>query len=343
MEEVNMRNMMMRLSILFCGVTIGLSSGWAETASPVMERSSAFVNLRGMGLPAAVWGGGLLVTGVAEPDSGPTPNLFVYERSGREVAALALRVPAAKSRLYRPAVSATGAIGAMCTAVDQQGQTGGFLALLANARATPVFVKLHPFVAQTISFAPDGSLWVLVTPSGLLPDVEKPADYDILWQFDSSGRLLRKMVRLSSLGLAGGEPGVHHRYAFRQYLGVSRDRVSLFVPALKSLIEWDLDGVKRASYALSTPAGWSATQFVNMIVSPDGIVAASMSATAATARQVHILDRGRGQWIPLRQGGEETAGADTELALGFDSDGRIVTATLGDNAVVFSPAGNSLP
>ncbi len=279
----------------------------------------------GSGVRGSVYGGGVFIT-TRQPDSPNSENLFASRpQDTRGPVGRAVWIPGAKALHIKDlAVSQAGVICVTGTATSADGRSGSFLWILDNLTAAPTIVRLYPFTDQAVGFGPDGTIWVLVSVDGLAPPADRPGDYEVLWQFSASGAPLRKVVRLSSLGLPARDNAVYSRFRFLPYVGASRDSVFLFVPQREELLEFSQNGEPRARIEMPSFRGASDYQLAFMKVSPDGVVAASLSDRADKFMSAYVLNSSASVWLPIRKaGGGPTRG---EYVLGFDGE-RIVTGS----------------
>lgn len=255
------------------------------------------------------------------------PNVTLLSPRGDKVAEHSIWPSgSAHVRLRQAAVSAQGAICIEGSALSVGGMSA-FLAFFETASSQPTVIRLFPLIAAAVTHAPDGTLWAQMTPLGALEKWELPKDFEVLWQFDRKGNVLKKMAPLSSLGLPPGMKRIGPFHNHVNQLGVSARSIALFVPETRELIEFDMNGSMQSRFAFPRFQGTDRFALAHMAMSHGGEIAASLNAFGqGTLLRAFRLDRRTGKWLPVRN--EGAGGPSEEIVLGFEGEDLITFSSV---------------
>jgi hypothetical protein len=212
-----------------------------------------------------------------------------------------------------------GRIAVIGSVLSNDGGGTTFLALIASDRQSQTVVRLWPYVANVVTFAPDGTVWTI----GRVRNGEWVVADNVLKRFDSSG------VLINTTQLFTGEdeklkgfplPPPTTDMATLSCLRASKDRVGWLMKD-KNYIEFFPDG---------RVAGWYSPPDCGGMKNAPGYMA--LSATNAVIirisncnhRSYFQLDREAKTWGILEGGRQDPA--KFEVPLGFDGE-TLVSST----------------
>jgi hypothetical protein len=257
-----------------------------------------------------LWSGHALV-GTA-PGSGPQVGIWTITKDGhREDIRFAL--PGASTiGLTDVSRRPDGALALIGGALSSDSQAANFLAWISPDRTRQTVVRLAPYYAGAVTFAPDGTIWV----AGEIV----ARDYDILLHFDESGRRLGSAVPRSTVG--GGAPALSSR------LTASRDRIGWytgFAAGIGQYIELTPNGelIDRFPGVPLPGHEWRARS-VALSENNDVIVYLEGGGKEHGAQRMYTLDRLNRAWVPL----ELPTGQSYQAVVGFEGNAQGNTLVL---------------
>lgn len=182
-----------------------------------------------------------------------------------------------------------GALALIGVAFSNDSQAGSFLAWISPDRTRQKVVRLTPYSAGAVTFAPDGTIWVAGNMVA--------RDYDILLHFDESGRRLGSAIPRSSI--IGGVP------AIESHLTASRDRIGWytgFAPGFGHYIELAPNGELIDRFpGVPLPGGhneWPARSAA-LSENNDVVVYLENIGKEYGAKRMYTLDRLNRAWVPI--------------------------------------------
>jgi hypothetical protein len=181
-----------------------------------------------------------------------------------------------------------GSIAVIGGCYSDEGQPATFLALIPPDRSHKVVVRLWPYVAHAVTFAPDGEMWTIgnvKTPENL-----GVSALNVLRRFSSSGKLLASFnVAVGGLWMGRQEA------AQRSLLASSKDRIGWLTNA-NQYLEFDLNGRELGRYP--PPAGPAPQAFETSMALSEGNDVL-VGTKDGLNQKVWWLDRKGGTWVPV--------------------------------------------
>jgi len=196
------------------------------------------------GEPVGRWSGGAYLA--IQDHSSAAPMLLVYNQSGELLQRVTIEIPGAGYVLVLNnwfARRDDGYLAVVGTASNEQ-LGAGYLDIISPDAKSQTVVRLFPYGAEAVTFAPDGTIWTAGIENHDDPGTSQ--DYLMLRRFDITGKQIGGAVPRSefparSIPLAGS------------ILVSSKDRVGWLSPFGHRYVEFTADGKQLASYALSVP------------------------------------------------------------------------------------------
>ena len=196
------------------------------------------------GEPIGRWSGGAYLA--IQNHSSPAPMLMVYNQSGELLQRVTIEIPGAGHLLVLSGWFARGANGYLAvvgTASDER-LGAGFLDIISPSAESQTVVRLFPYGAEAVTFAPDGTIWTAGIENH--DDPGSSQDYLILRRFDITGKQIGGAVPRSEFPVRSIPVG-------GSKLVSSKDRVGWLSPFGHRYMEFTADGKELASYAFSVP------------------------------------------------------------------------------------------
>jgi hypothetical protein len=242
----------------------------------------------------AVWSGGALV--ILEDRFSSNPLIHIVDREGNEVSRFLLTIPHGGGFIVGDWKVARGWDGVVAVAgsMDFPEQHGSFLAIVSPDGSNQKFVRLAPYVPDSVTVAGDGTIWVV--GSYVERNVPVDRDQDLIRRYDKSGTLLDSFVTWGSMETAN-DP------ARGSILMATKDRVGWYSKHAHTYMEFSLDQtvitrVKSWASSVEDPLDWPA-------LCQDGsvFVAEQAQSTHETQWGIFSLDRQTGKWnfIPSKE------------------------------------------
>jgi hypothetical protein len=242
------------------------------------------------GEPIGHWSGGAYLA--IQGHSSTAPMLLVYNKSGEMIQRVTIEIPGAGHLLVLNgwfARRADGYLAVVGTTSDQP-LGAGFLDIISPVAKSQTVVRLFPYGAEAVTFAPDGTIWTAGIENHDDPGASQ--DYLILRRFDITGKQLggavpRSEFPASSIPVAGS------------ILVSSKNRVGWFSPFGHRYMEFTADGKELANYPLSV----SLVDVRGLALCDDNRVWMGLSGSSEESqglKEPHtiltLLDRVQGTW-----------------------------------------------
>lgn len=314
------------LSVL-CTFALSGNLGVAQTAPrPVhgltLSRTAetvANLAVAGVHVLLPVWGGKEILC--VDLNDTAAPIILGVDRTGA-TEQLQFSIPgAAEIFVWSVNGAADGSIILGGTAVDNDSQGTGFLAVIPADRSKKILIRTAPFIPRAVALAPDSALWAV----GWDMDAGRRV-YNVLKRFDRSGRLLSS----SNVDLPG-ENGFDATYGSK--LVAIKDRVGWLTGGPRSnpkdrhygryeYREFSLDGRQLDQFACPPwhPAG---ELWISLGLSNDGQVAL---ASRGNDQSIWLLNRKERSWDEV----QPRAGKLDKFAMlfGFDGDELVIASRI---------------
>ena len=228
------------------------------------------------------------------PASDLATNLTLFDRDGRVVRKLRLWIDDATSvTIVDGTVDPGGAIAVVGLAVSRTGQFAGFMGLIDGVGVTKI-VQIAPFEGDGVTFASDGSIWVLGHQWS--PDRHRktaPA-HSVLRRFSGSGTVVAEYLKWPEF--ACGPHPIESANGSTAKILRGPAYVGLLLPACNRWMEISLNGEIKRSVTWTTPESTlhpGARQVGTPVISNSGEVLAN------NADGVLRLDMKTGVWHPV--------------------------------------------
>jgi hypothetical protein len=248
------------------------------------------------------------------------PNLAAYDRDGRLILERSILVPgASQTKIIDVAADSSGGTAIIGLALSAAGRYAGYLALLAPSGDEVRFIALARFSPESVTYASDGSIWIVGAESG------------------SGGRLLAApphavLRRYSRDGVAQGEflqwpqfaCGKHPILPHSPVLAAATGRVGVLFPTCNRVVELDLSGAVLWDSPVTPPD--TKTRPVRL-----GYVSGQLALSYD--RSLYLLDRTAAQWRAVD--GAKLGAWNLVDLMGVDTDGTPVLWTFNGSAARF--------
>ena len=228
------------------------------------------------------------------PASDLATNLTLFDRDGRVVRKLRLWIDDATSvTIVDGTVDPGGAIAVVGLAVSRTGQFAGFMGLIDGVGVTKI-VQIAPFEGDGVTFASDGSIWVLGHQWS--PDRHRktaPA-HSVLRRFSGSGTVVAEYLKWPEF--ACGPHPIESANGSTAKILRGPAYVGLLLPACNRWMEISLNGEIKRSVTCTPPESTrhpGARQVGTPVISNSGEVLAN------NADGVLRLDMKTGVWHPV--------------------------------------------
>jgi hypothetical protein len=127
------------------------------------------------------------------PNGGSKPNIYVHDRIGKLVAAVAVDVPESiDTGIADVAISSDREIAVALGARSADGREGAFLEFIDKNGRVRLLLRTTPFTIRRIAFGYNGNLWAFgwqLDSNGM-----EVAQYDILREYNPAGVMLRSAL-----------------------------------------------------------------------------------------------------------------------------------------------------
>ncbi len=292
----------------------------ADSDLPEISRSSFPEAFSSEGRLSPSFHNGKLISVVLETAVAGTANVFVYAKSGAQVASYALSpAGASKIRIWDAALGSSGTVAATGQAIDREGRLTMFLAMVPPGKTQASIHRLNPYTGERVAVASDGSVWLTTgrTDEGG-GDEAANGDYQALRHFSADGKLLGEFVPRSSLqgvAPASGSGGTNITW-----LRAAGGRAEVYFGNSHRWLE--LEGGKVARECRAEPplrAGESPISLGGLALPTSGGPVALFHYPTPTGTGIFQLDCGLSVWQPLASYSSTDLAAVTDL-VGIDGD-----------------------
>lgn len=228
------------------------------------------------------------------------PNLYVFDRKGAQVAKLRLWVEGASlMRILDIAASRDGSKVAVAgIAFNSSATVAGFLADIPVGKDGPVrIVHTSPFEPQSVTFAPDGSLWLVGVEVDETRRISAGPDHKMVQHLSSADVLVGEYLQKSSLGCE-----FHPASGPFTKIVTSDDRVGIFLPSCGTWVELNFAGellgrwqwVKNERKDDPAAAAIAGSEILTVGFSRKNVLYGAQSATPGHG--LFLFDRKSGKW-----------------------------------------------
>jgi hypothetical protein len=235
------------------------------------------------------------------------PEVWMFDRQGKLVIPRTELLPPGASDFDIKHVTAdqNGNLYAAGEAFSGGGGSG-VICRMGRDGKTILVIKTDDFVPMSLAAAGNGDIWALVTPLLLLASRTTTSEYNTLWHFDSSGRLLEQLLPRSTFG-AGVIPALGFAEIGKPQLRVTSTHLGLYVATTSRWIEYDLQvGGKVVDVTVPRPAaadGAEALLADLSVTDSDNQVYASFdyrNRDGGHRNALYRLDKTYGRWDKVR-------------------------------------------
>lgn len=264
-------------------------------------------------------GGGILVV---EDNPSDAPMIVRIGRNGH-IERINFKIPEGRHITVIGLAGATdGRIAVIGSVLSNDGGGTTFLALIASDRQSQTVVRLWPYVANVVTFAPDGTVWTI----GRVRNGEWVAADNVLKRFDSSG------VLINTTQLFTGEdeklkgfplPPPTTDMAHLSRLRASKDRVGWLMND-ENYIEFLPDG-RVAGWYIRPDCGGTENGLGYLALSESNAVIVRMSICKQGSYLQ--LDRASRTWRSIEADNKDST--KWEVPLGFDGETLVSSTTDG--------------
>lgn len=255
---------------------------------------------------------------LVEGNPSDAPLIRRFGRNG-ELEHFSFTIPDGRNiHIYALACAEDGSMGVGGLALSSDGSPIAYLAVLEADRQKQKVVHLWPYVARTITFAPDGTIWTI----GQVRNMEGVVQDNVLKRFDGEGELLATKVLTAKGRIISGDNPAKPRFRdateFSE-LRTSEDRIGWLTNG-NEYIEFDFDGdVIRRFRGPECGDRNDVLHFLALSSKNDVIVRITRCGDAYWRR-----NRNAGKWESVEV--NRPSGAQRDSLLGFDGD-TLVTAS----------------
>ncbi|HEY1471826.1 MAG TPA: hypothetical protein VGF61_22495 [Candidatus Acidoferrum sp.] len=169
-----------------------------------------------------------------------SPNIEMYDRTGTLFGKMRIWLPeAGLMYIEDAAASKDGRVVAGGWARDLRGEEVGWFAEIAPGGNAVNYVSTTPFLTHSVTFGPDGSIWLMGYQLGPGERSDTAPDQHIVRHYGADDKLKGEHVLLSTLQC--GEAYFLHVIG-RPMLTASSDRVAVFLPECHKWMELSANG-----------------------------------------------------------------------------------------------------
>jgi len=293
----------MKKRLIFSNVLccLGLTFSFGQEANLVFESQPAIVDVGSSGatlMPRVV--GGMIVL---EHRAGPTePAYSIYSLDGRLAARFRIDIPEALETIDSRLVPLRGGAGFVAIAIAVKGLNRvANLCFVDSGGKLGSVVQASPYFPTHLTVASDGTIWGF---GGTGRDDDATANDPVVFHFSNTGTLIGTALPRK---LFGSEPPFEvDPQSGPAFLTSGGDRVVLYTPHTRQLIELALYGKIIGSYVIPLPdqqrQGQSSQRPMGLaglaITDRDAIYARLNGGETAG---LYELDRTDQRWVPLSQ------------------------------------------
>lgn len=251
-----------------------------------------------------------------------SPNIEVYDHTGTLVGKTRIWLPEAGLMYIEDAVaSKDGRVVAVGWARDLHGEEVGWLAEIAPGGNSVNYVSTTPFLPHSVTFGPDGSIWLLGFQLGPGERSDTAPDQYVVWHYGSDDKLKGEHLLLSTLHC--GE-GYFLHVVGRPMLAASSDRVGIFLPQCHKWMELSANGEVLGQWTWRTnnlPAvepGGDPRQIARFALTSANKLYGSVYPPGNP--RVVLFDRTTSQWLPVNTDDLANAGVPFHGLEGSDGE-----------------------
>ena len=302
-----------RLGLLLGVAALGAfpaAAGGAERLSLPTSRAY-FPALFSTPEPAPAFSGGVMLNWRRNTYSADSrDNLFVRDRQGKLVASYRLFASgASQMKIVDVAASGDGSVAAVGQALSNEGRYSGYLAILSLDTSNARIVQLAPFEGRTITYGPDGTLWVLGWQLGADQEVEQRSvstapPHSVLHHYTGEGVLISQHLPWPEM-----ECG-HHPAGGIPALTASADRIGVLLPECSTWLELAPDGELLGRWQWQAALGYddvsAQVHLTPPVMTPGNSVYCQIFTSVLIDRvrtrvldRLYTLNRDRSTWEPV--------------------------------------------
>jgi hypothetical protein len=318
--------------LIFMLVLPALSSVSAQQAPPavrIVGYEDAFKMFDGR---YPKWQNGHLVSWKWETSAADSaPNIALYNREGKIVGSTRIWLDdAVFIRILDASVRADGDVAVVGWATTNQGLFAAFFGQVSVKRGVGQIVRTSPFEGRAVTFAPDGSIWVLGLELGPGRGREPAANHYMVQHFGKDYVLKEQHLLRSDFSC---ELAAEGNMALPSIV-VSNDRIGLFAPRCRMWVELSLAGELLGQWTWNAlPARRGGTEEVTAVAltSRDELFGWKGSLEPGLVR----FGRTSHTWIPM---GNNLAPPSSAISWLQGSEGEmLVSATVDKKLVWYKP------
>jgi len=264
------------------------------------------------------------------PPSDQTENIVVYDRNDKLFGKARILVEDESAlRITDVDVSRDGTIAAVGWAITKWDALESYLAVVSMPAGTVHVIETSPFDGRAVTFAPDGTIWVLGLESGGPdPSVRKAPDHFMVQHFGADGTLKGQYLRRSEFP-CGSHPALSGNGAMSQ-ISATADRIGIFAPACRMWVELGPDGKLLGHWRWDRPLFGSQDDTWNDILRVTLTPTNDLYATTRNSSSDHRLvrfDRESSTWLPVDISAADAAALPLGPLEGADGDSLVYLST----------------
>jgi hypothetical protein len=244
-----------------------------------------------------------------------TANVVVHDRDGKLFGKARIWLEGATFlRITDADAGADGKVVVVGSVISGSGESESYLAEVSFPAATVHVVETSPFDGRAVTFAPDGTVWVLGLQGGPKRSVSKAPDHHVIEHFGTDYVLQGQYVLRSEFPCEI-HPALTGNLGIPQILA-SADRIGFFAPNCRTWTELSPEGKLLGTWKWSagppTSTGHDSTPIrVITFTSTNELYARRDSYSPMDvpdgARLVHF-DRTSSTWVPVATSAADQAG-----------------------------------
>jgi len=229
-------------------------------------------------------------------------------------------------------VRADGKVVVVGSVISGSGESESYLAEVSFPAGTVRVVRTSPFDGRAVTFAPDGTVWVLGLQGGPKRHVSKAPDHFVIEQFGTDDHL-KGQYMLRSEFPCDIHPALTGNLGLPQILA-SADRIGFFAPNCRTWTELDPEGKVLGTWKWNagppTSKGHDSTPIRVVALTSENELYARRDTynpkdVPEGARLVHF-DRTSNTWVPVETTAQDDAGVPFTWVMGSDGDSLVYLA-----------------
>jgi hypothetical protein len=325
MSETIKKKISMKLILLLLAVLVVPGAVAQQLSAPIRQIKNEDAFRPGPRF-FPTWNQGYLV--VWEPDtrsSDTAENLAVYDREGNLVGKTRIWLQDASFlSIVDAAARKDGNVAVVGWAMTGSGTVAGFLGDVSVVRNSGLIIQTSPFEGQSVTFGPDGTIWVFGMVLGPGRGREPAPDHYMVQHFGTND-VLKDQHLLRSSFPCESHPAIR---GFPRVLA-SGDRIGLFAPACRMWVELSLTGELlgqwKWNYQPPAPDDASKVRVWSVMLTPTNELYGRLEWSVGDG--FFRFDRQASTWIPVDTSEAKSVRAPVVWLLGTDGD-ALVYATL---------------